>query len=81
MASYTYHGPVQHISIATGQTKGSDGVTRSEFEDVALIPGADPVELPADNVIVRGMVDAKQLVEVADTASTKSATTKSTKKE
>ncbi|WP_299773152.1 hypothetical protein [uncultured Tateyamaria sp.] len=72
MARYTYHGPVQHISIAVGQKKGPDGELQSEFKDVALIPGADPVELPADNDVVLGMIDAKLLQEASDTASVKS---------
>ncbi len=72
MARYTYHGPVQHISIAVGQKKGPDGELQSEFKDVALIPGADPVELPADNDVVLGMIDTKLLQEASDTASVKS---------
>jgi len=78
MARYTYHSRVQHISIATGQTKGPDGKMQSEFKHVSLIPGADPVELPADNDVVKGMIDSKLLEEVDETA-TKPAT-KSTKK-
>lgn len=68
MARYTYHGPVQHISIAVGQKKGPDGQMQSEFKDVSLIPGADPVELPADNPVVLGMIDAELLKAVDDTA-------------
>ncbi len=79
MARYTYHGPVQHISIAVGQKKGPDGEMQSEFKDVALIPGAEPLELPADNDVVKGMVDRQQLLEVDDDAAAKP-TAKSTKK-
>ncbi|WP_170433042.1 hypothetical protein [Ruegeria arenilitoris] len=78
MARYIYHGPVQHISIAVGQKKGPDGELQSEFKDVALIPGADPLELPADNDVVKGMIDRRQLLEVDDAAA--KSTTKSAKK-
>lgn len=78
MARYTYQGPVQHISIAVGQTKGPDGQMQSEFRDVALIPGADPVDLPADNTVVKGMIDSKLLQEVDEIATKPAA--KSTKK-
>lgn len=74
MARYTYHGPVQHISIAVGQKKGPEGELQSEFTDVALIPGADPVELPSDNDVVKGMIDSKLLVEVENTPAAKPST-------
>lgn len=74
MARYIYRGPVQHISIATGRSKGPDGAMRSTFKDVDLIPGAEPVELPADNRVVLGMIDAGQLTE-ADDATGKSTRT------
>ncbi|KIC38157.1 hypothetical protein RA27_20550 [Ruegeria sp. ANG-R] len=74
MARYSYHGPVQHISIAVGQIKGPEGEMQSEFKDVALIPDAEPVELPSDSPVVVGMLDAKLLQEVDDPAPAKPAT-------
>lgn len=76
MARYSYDGPVQHISIADGQTKGPDGQMQSSFRDVALIPGADPIDLPADNETVLAMVDAGQLVPADDTTAPKATTKK-----
>ena len=61
MAQYTYHGPVQNITIATGQAKGDGDVLHSTFEDVSLNPDGKPIELPQDNPIVASMLDSKLL--------------------
>lgn len=69
MPQYTYHGPVQHISIAVSQRKNAAGDPESVFEDVALVPGGDPVELPSDNSVVEGMIHRKLLLPVKTTSS------------
>lgn len=54
MARYTYHGPFQTLELRKGN--GNDG--KSEFEEVTLAPGSDPITLPEDNPSVVSMLDA-----------------------
>jgi hypothetical protein len=64
MARFTYHGPVQSISLAVGRTKDKDGREVSKFEDFDLVPRSEPFDLPEDNQVVQAMV-ARKLLRVA----------------
>lgn len=70
MALYSYDGPVQHISIATGKTTGRGADARAVFTDVALVPGAQPVELPEQNGLVVALIDAGLLTLATDPGDT-----------
>lgn len=71
MARFTYHGPVQSISLAVGSIKNKDGQEVSDFKDVDLVPGKDVPDLPEDNPIVAAMIEL-ELLRPATTKSTKS---------
>lgn len=71
MARYTYHGPVQSISLAVARTKDKDGNEVSKFKDIDLKPGKETPDLPEDNPIIASMIDAGQLVAVSSESSAK----------
>ena len=73
MARYTYHGPVQSISLAVGRAKDKDGQEVSKFKDIDLVPGKETPDLPEDNPLVAAMIERKLLQPVAVKSSGKPA--------
>ena len=57
MKTYTYTGPTQSLSLATGKTKDKEDVERSTFTDFAFVEGHD-VDLPEGNTVVKNMIEA-----------------------
>jgi len=73
MARYTYHGPVQSISLAVGRTKDKDGQEVSKFKDIDLVPGRQTPDLPDNNPLVAAMIERKFLRPMAIKSSGKPA--------
>ena len=65
MDKYIYHGPTQHLSLKTG-VKKQDGEDVAVYEDFSFIDGK-PVSPPAENELVKTMIDTQMLMPVEDT--------------